>query len=170
MVQSAINRWKKRNVRAYICPGSDGSSDDRLAVDVENEPKDTRVTYRATLRDCVRTVSLDGATEFYAVLFPPQVKGDTEESPAVVLRSTTTSSELEEQLFIPSLHGDKLATLTQNLKKLIAESTAETDGESYLLCSAVARNSEPGAVLAVVPPKMEADCGFATGGVVLTTR
>lgn len=54
MVESAVNCGKTRNLRAYISPGSDGSSEYRLAIDVKIEPT-ARVTYRTNWRDYVKT-------------------------------------------------------------------------------------------------------------------
>lgn len=67
------------------------------------------------------------------MLIHPHFKGDNEESPAVVFRATTIANELEDQLFITSLHDDELVTLTTHQKKRIAESIAEADREGYLL-------------------------------------
>lgn len=89
-----------------------------------------------------------------------------------MFRATTITSEVEDQLLIPSLHHDTWVTLTKSQKKRIAESAAEADREDKLLWSTATWTSEQGIVLAVVPPRMEADCAsaFATAGIVLTTN
>ena len=37
---------KRKNHRVYIGPGADGSSDDKIAVDLKYEPKNTQISFK----------------------------------------------------------------------------------------------------------------------------
>ena len=49
--REAEQRNKKRNHRVYIGPGADGSTDDKIAVDLKYDPKNTKITFRSSWKE-----------------------------------------------------------------------------------------------------------------------
>ena len=46
LFQEGVNAGKKLNFRVHIGPGSDGSSDDKIAIDMKFDARDTPVRYK----------------------------------------------------------------------------------------------------------------------------
>ena len=52
----AEHKGKTRHLRTYIGPGSDGSSADKLSLDLKFNPWDTAITFRPEWRSMSKTV------------------------------------------------------------------------------------------------------------------
>ena len=144
----AERKGKTRHLRTYIGPGSDGSSADKLSLDLKSNPWDTAITFRPEWRSMSKTVfaQYDPSVSWYTEqngVWLDDVKTFYHRPMRCVIvvhpyflsqRDTDLSAEsaylscakicIDDSRFSPDLYKDKRVTLNKRQKNEISNSAA----------------------------------------------
>ena len=178
----AEQKGKTRNVRTYVGPGSDGSSADKLSLDLKFNPWDTAITFRPEWRSTSKTVftQCDPSESWYTeesdvwlddvqTLYHRPMHCVIAVHPYFLAQDDTTllveSAHLscpkiciDGSRFSPDLYKDKLVTLNKRLKNELSNSAAfiaETDQVMWSLLTNTILHGRT--IMCMVTPATEAN-------------
>ena len=172
---------KARNFRTYIGPGSDGSSADKLSLDLKFNPWDTAITFRPERRSMSKTaftqcdpfeswyteqsdVWLDDVKTFYhrpmrCVLVVHPCFLALEDTALLAESSYLSCAKIcidDSRFLLPDLHKDKRVTLNKKQKNDISNSAAIITETSQVMLSSLTTIPHGRTIMHMVTPADEA--------------
>ena len=149
-----VEEGKRRNFRVYVGPGADGSSDDKLAIDMKFTPQNTKVNYPTMWKEFRKTVltkiegvwkvdscnvELSDIFEFEitpdrcAIFLHPNYEEPNTAFNAIVFDDIDTDG----MSFPPELEHEKLVTMNKKQREIVEHGIKQVELQDNAMWSAL---------------------------------